>query len=1677
MKKRFSNKKLLGLTSIALATSIIVGTIAYRKLPKSKTGQVNNNNVYDAGNLLNFDSASAVNYATVLGDLAKYGIVSDEIYQVGHMETTFATKNFINPKGNNQPWNDDVDLAGLEPAYFVIAHMDPDSYAFFGQTYVTNPPTDMKFVIDTTSELASNGQIFTDPGRCHADLIYRTASQGDLEAKVDDMISSIQNTSEAFLAKNAFDSEEIAQYTGDKNAIIDLDADEYENATIYINVEEGARFNNCIAATEGVTIKKRPSTVVVFNVKDSGNVLLNKYAVEVDTNGDKVNETIMSDTTHSGEDSEHNKLVDEFICKKIIWNVPNASKISYNITAGLFLAPNEDTVGTVDGSSAGWIAAGGRTEIRSGEFHYINHGRPDETPEPTGDLMRLKVNKAFAPAGTAAGEVVNSEMSNIFVQKGQYEFTITETESDYTTPVQDGLTDTQKVDANGQVVFPYIEADADVIDPFVGMHRYFVISEGNMDSSVDSNIQKSNGAILVDVLITSANGKVSYVVSAKQYQDASNISSDGLISSMSNVDVNNATFSLGGFYNYYDKKPAELKLKKLVTVNGGSTSNFPSDYKAKISLKQGIFYVQDTTGTMSAKEHYFEVAKDGSVTITNLLPGKYVVEEKLDGIPGYKFESKEIDVDGSTDWEIQLDGNASKEATITNNYSESDDSALIVKKSVLLNNNKGNLNDFAEKKFEFSVKVGDYYLQDTEGTLGSTEVFFTITYDPNNASANQIAFYGIPKNTQCVVSERLGKWTGDTQLINVDGYVFDRDNSTTFTTVTTPDSSDAATAELKNTYTSNSVVGKLTLTKAFGEYNANNIYQPTQTIDPAELGDLSQLIIVLNGPKGYTREIAWSEFSNGSITIEDLPVGTYTFTEKGAEATSSDKWEFSQLVVGGYPGEPCAVNQYNPTTYKITNNYEQKKTASLAITKKMVGSGSAEKDIVFALKNAAGQYATFNASNELTGYSDTLTDACKITIHASSTAATVELKNIPVGEDFTLWEDESTAQIDGMYLVVSQQNVKVNIPKTSANQSYPVSITNTYQEYSLKVTKKVTGDVPASMSDMVYKFTIQDENGKYLHKNGTIASSAYEFEIKGDETLTIPASDNGPFTIHETTTNSNIFLELDTTYYMGTEELVDGKIEYPTDASSVSVTIVNDYTYLNKKVKVSLEASKTYSINGVAQTLAGGEFSFTLTKSGDQNPTQTKSNDANGVVTFDDLSFDTVGEYTYTVKEVKGSDTSITYDETVYTVVVNVTKNATTGELTATKTITKAGGSSVDAMTFANTKAPDKGNLKITKTVAGVCSWDDVKNTIVFTVTGPEYASEPNSQKAFTMDDFTSGVLTLEDIAPGDYTIAEITMGINGVTVTTTYKVNTGNSTTGSVATCAVAKDTTTTVDFTNTYAYKPVDVTLEATKTLTRNGQKISMTAKQFSFKLTDVTDSSNPVDKGTAYNTANGAVTFGKLSFDKPGTYKYTVEEVKGNDADITYDTTKYDVEIVVAKDATTGILTATTTIKKDSTAVDAMTFTNKKDNDVKVSLDANKTYSVNGVAQTLVGGEFSFTLTKSGEQNPTQTKSNGANGVVTFEDLSFSQPGEYTYTVKEVKGTDTSITYDDTAYTVVVTVTQDATTGDLTATKTIKKGDATVTSMTFANTKKTDVKVSLEASKTYSINGVAQALTANQ
>ena len=195
-----------------------------------------------------------------------------------------------------------------------------------------------------------------------------------------------------------------------------------------------------------------------------------------------------------------------------------------------------------------------------------------------------------------------------------------------------------------------------------------------------------------------------------------------------------------------------------------------------------------------------------------------------------------------------------------------------------------------------------------------------------------------------------------------------------------------------------------------------------------------------------------------------------------------------------------------------------------------------------------------------------------------------------------------------------------------------------------------------------------------------------------------------------------------------------------------------------------------------------------------------------------------------------------------------------------------------------------------------------------------------------------------------------------------------------------------------------PTSAVIELDKTLTGR----DLVDGEFSFELYEGTNKLQTV------TNKSGKVTFESISYTAEGEHTYTVKEVKGNNATIAYDASEKQVTVKVTRDGDA--------LKAEVVYPESKTFTNAfTPNATTATIELTKELT----GRDLVDGEFSFELYEGANKLQTVTNKSGK---VTFDAISYTEEGEHTYTVKEVKGNVPGITYDTAEKQVTVQVTKD-------------------------------------------------------
>ena len=495
---------------------------------------------------------------------------------------------------------------------------------------------------------------------------------------------------------------------------------------------------------------------------------------------------------------------------------------------------------------------------------------------------------------------------------------------------------------------------------------------------------------------------------------------------------------------------------------------------------------------------------------------------------------------------------------------------------------------------------------------------------------------------------------------------------------------------------------------------------------------------------------------------------------------------------------------------------------------------------------------------------------------------------------------------------------------------------------------------------------------------------------------------------------------------------------------------------------------KMTSSKGNKYTLKGEDFTFTLQQQSApanvSNADQTKRNDQQGNIRFDQLSFPLVGTYVFTMSEQDTTVPGVTKDGTVATISYVVKDVDHTGKLTVvSKTVTPTTGSNGKNITFTNhyspknvgysisgvknivntdtatSRVPQDGEFKFQ--LNAVSAHDSDGNAISVndmpmpagSQGGTQTVSNKGSGFAFGQMVYTMpGAYTyhVKELAGTDKTIGYSTQEYD-VTVTVTDQD-------GMLA--ATADLQTNDIRFDNTYTPTPVDVTVKAGKRLTgrdlndgefaaelKDSDGNLLQTKRFARVPRDAQS-----DKATDVREGEGTLEFDKLTFDRAGVYTYTVTEQDGNLGGVTYDRTVHTVTVTVTEDAKTHRLVAAVSYSDGEGGEEGILFRNTyRPGDVVVELAARKSLTGRG----LKADEFEFELVDK-DGKVIDSARNDKDGDIRFKPLTYGRDnngiddcGEHRYVIRERNTGEKNVTYDRTEHHVTVTVGDDLQ-GNLTA-----------------------------------------------
>ena len=504
----------------------------------------------------------------------------------------------------------------------------------------------------------------------------------------------------------------------------------------------------------------------------------------------------------------------------------------------------------------------------------------------------------------------------------------------------------------------------------------------------------------------------------------------------------------------------------------------------------------------------------------------------------------------------------------------------------------------------------------------------------------------------------------------------------------------------------------------------------------------------------------------------------------------------------------------------------------------------------------------------------------------------------------------------------------------------------------------------------------------------------------------------------------------------------------------------NSYEPGSKSSSVTDQITAIKSLDG--RDLKAGEFRFELVEG--NNVVATGTNNADGKIVMDSVTYTAAGEHTYMLRETKAGATEngITYSTSEYTIVTIVKDNGD-GALSVEHKLQNA-----DEAIFENTYtvAPKSSSVTDQITATKFLTGRDLKEG--------EFSFElvEGNDVVATGKNDARGKITMSPIeytAAGKhtYTLREVPGDAgNGITYDgKTYTIETTVTDNGKGE--LVVKHELNGADeakFNNSYKPNPGEFSVTDQVTATKFLTGRDLKDGEFSFELVEGEGEDVKV-VATGTNNAEGKITMNAVKYDKPGKHTYTLREAKGNAGGITYSDAKFTIETTIT-DNGDGTLKAEHVLKGTEPAEFKNTYSVTP---INAELDFDLSKAIDGRDWT-DSDKFSFTITApEGTPLPdpatvTVSKKDAKDGIaaIKFGKIHYTAAGTYKYEIRENAGNAAGMTYDGHVATVEVTVTDNGK-GVLTANVTKKENGR------FTNTYRTELDYAaaggLKLSKTLS------------
>ena len=817
--------------------------------------------------------------------------------------------------------------------------------------------------------------------------------------------------------------------------------------------------------------------------------------------------------------------------------------------------------------------------------------------------------------------------------------------------------------------------------------------------------------------------------------------------------------------------------------------------------------------------------------------------------------------------------------------------------------------------------------------------------------------------------------------------------------------------------------------------------EKTETITGEGQTDFGKITFTRAGT--YTYKVTEKLGNEASYNYDSTE---YTLTYKVADVRGELKAEQS-ITAGGKSADSIVfTNEYAPASMEGD--------AAITGTKELVGR-SMQKDEKFEFTLKAGDEATQKAIDE----KDIVLDDTNASLSGMKDGekATFSFGRAEFSKEgeYTFTVTEKDGGKAGMTYDDNEKVLKVKVAKKNgvmtAVQEETPAFRNTYEaagEYTPEGTKTLLSEKKNKLTIKAgeFKFSVyyaghEDQkpvttgvttSGKdaAIHF-GTLSYTVSDLEklvTKGYATKT--AKEDGAeysinYVVTENATDNSALQQntQSTPFRVVVKDNGGGKLSVE---SGTGKKLDFENEYKSEKAAVSFEGLKVLE----GRKLNADEFTFHVT-SDDENapmPEQTEvKNKANGRISFgtvtygkDDLGDATEKTFTYKVKE-SGNRPGVANDTETKTVKVTV-KDDGKGHITA-ETDPKTAPLFAFNNTY-STKPMDSavtGQVQIKKALAGRSMEEGEFHFVLKNEEGKTLDNAVNDKDG----NITFKKLTFKNVGTYNYTVEEVAGNDRHITYdTNSYNVSAAVTDNLDGTLKVTWTSGTGAILFKNTYTVDPTDATPSVEKKITGENP-----AKDSTFRFTLTGTDNAPMPEGSKDGkkstsvTGEGKADFGKITFDKAGTYTYKVAEENGNESSYNYDSNEYTL-IYKVKDVK-GELKAEQSITAGDKSADEMVFTNEY---APASMDGDT--AITGTKE-LAGRsmqkdeKFEFTL-KAGDEATQKAidekdivlddtnaslsgMRDGQKSTFSFGRAEFSKEGEYTFTVTEKDGGKAGMTYD--------------------------------------------------------------------